>query len=157
MTAFETCDVATRLLAHLPPDSRQRLHGEFERLVTQIISVHGIVVDPIRGHLLAGSMAKYNATMVPELIRGLKAKKYVPQVDSSPWRDKWSAAPYRLVVELNEELEGNYMSTENRLTRIKAHLILSCRRPRALANDPHDTDDGAPSQSSRLPVGAGWP
>lgn len=125
VAAFETCDAATGLLGHAPAASRPSLRAEMERLVTQIIERHGIVIDPIRGHLLAGSLAKYNATMIPELHRGLKAKDYVPLEEGSSWRDRWSAAPYRLTVDLNEKLEGNYMSTDNRLTRIDAHLVLS--------------------------------
>jgi hypothetical protein len=125
--AFEACESATALLPQLPPDARLRLHGMIGELAKQIIGLNGIVVESIRGQLLAGSIAKYNATMVPEILRGLRSRGYVPQADSSPWRNLWSAAPYRLSVELNEKLEGNYMSTENRLTRISAHLILSFR------------------------------
>ena len=65
--------------------------------------------------------------MVPELVRGLKAKGYLPREDASPWRPKWSDAPYRLSLEINEKHEGNYMSSENRLTRIDAHLTLLLR------------------------------
>jgi hypothetical protein len=124
VAAFETCESATSLLSHVPPDLRASLHGQFEDLVRRIIARSGIVIDPIRGQLLAGSTAAYNATMVPELVKNLRAKGYVPQRDTSSWRDRWSAAPFRLVVELNERLEGNYMSTQNRLTRIDAHLEL---------------------------------
>lgn len=125
VAAFNVCEAATRLLAHLPAAARQPVHNQFAELVGRIIARNGIHVDPIRGHLLAGSMASYRATMIPALFQGLRAKSYVPRIDSSPWADRWSTAPYRLVVELNERLEGNYMSTDNRLTRIDAHLILS--------------------------------
>ena len=125
MAAFDRCDSATGLLKHLPPDVMAPIRAAIENLVKRIVNRHGIVVDPIRGHLLAGSIAKYNATMIPSLISGLKAKGYVPRSDTTAWRGLWSGAPYRLVVELNEKLEGNYMSTDNRLTRIDAHLILS--------------------------------
>jgi hypothetical protein len=125
VAAFETCDRATKRLTHLPPDDRLRLHREIEVLVARILALHGIVVEPIGGNLLAGSIAKYNATIVPEMVQGLMSRGYVPQADASPWRPLWSAAPYHLTVRLNEKLEGNYMSTENRLTRIDALLVLS--------------------------------
>ena len=85
------------------------------------------MVDTIRGHLLAGSLARYNETMVPEMLRGLKARGYLPREDSSFWRPRWDDAPYHLTLEVNEKQEGNYMSSENRLTRIDAHLTLTFR------------------------------
>jgi len=65
--------------------------------------------------------------MIPALIKGLKVKGYLPQPEASLWRDRWSRAPYRFSLEVNEQLEGNYVASENRLTRIDAHLKLSHR------------------------------
>ena len=69
-------------------------------------------------------MARYDARTIPTLVKGLKAKGYLPRPDASPWRDRWSRAPYRFSLEVNEQLEGNYMASENRLTRIDTHLKL---------------------------------
>ncbi len=80
--------------------------------------------QPRHGHFLTGSMARYNAHVIPALVKGLKAKGYLPQPDASPWRDRWARAPYRFSLEVNEQLEGNYMASENRLTRIDTHLKL---------------------------------
>ena len=124
VAAFETCAAATKLLPHLLPDLRKPLQNQFEALVTRIIARHGIIIDPIHGQLLAGSIAAYSATMMPGLAQSLKTKGYVPQSETPFRPDRWSAAPFRLTVELNERREGNYMDTENRLTRIDAHLIL---------------------------------
>jgi hypothetical protein len=123
--ALEICDAVTRLLPHVSSTAQHQVRTEAEALVKQIVSRNGIVVDPLRGQFLSGSVAKYQASMIPELIRTLKAKHYLPQPDLSAWRDLWQAAPYRLVVDLNERLVGNYMSSENRLTHIDAHLRLS--------------------------------
>jgi len=105
-------------------EENARLKGEASALVAAIVDRQAILVDPPHGHFLAGSMARYNASMMPALIEGLKAKGYLPQPDASLWRDRWSRAPYRFSVEVNEQLEGNYMASENRLTRIDAHLKL---------------------------------
>jgi hypothetical protein len=122
--AFETCDASARLFPHLSSPIQGKLRTEAESLVKLIISRYGIVVDALQGHFLIGSAAKYQTSMIPVLNRTLKAKRYLPQADSLAWRELWRAAPYRLVVELNERLEGNYMSSENRLTRIDAQLRL---------------------------------
>jgi len=127
VTAFERCEAVNLLLAHLSAGSQQQLRDRLESIVSQIIAQRGIVVDTIRGHLLTGSLAKYNDTMVPQILRALKAKGYLPQADSSSWRPRWSDAPYRLSLEVNEKQEGNYMASENRLSRIVAHLSLSLR------------------------------
>ena len=62
--------------------------------------------------------------MIPALVKGLKARGYLPQPDASPWKDRWSRAPYRFSLEVNEQLEGNYLASENRLTRIDTRLKL---------------------------------
>jgi len=62
--------------------------------------------QPPHGHFLTGSMARYNAHMIPALVKGLKAKSYLPRPDASPWSDRWSRARYRFSLEVNEQLEG---------------------------------------------------
>jgi hypothetical protein len=123
--ALERCESTVPLLAHLNPEDQARLRDHAGAIVGQIVARQGIVVDPIRGHLLSGSLARYNETLVPVLIRGLKARGYFPREDSSFFRPKWSDAPHHLTLEVNEKHEGNYLSSENRLTRIEAHLTLA--------------------------------
>ena len=58
----------------------------------------------------------------------MKFANSVPNsIDESPWRDRWSRAPYRFNLEVNERQEGNYLASENRLTRIDTHLKLFYR------------------------------
>jgi hypothetical protein len=127
MTAFESCDCTTPLLAHLAPEDQKRLRREAGQVVSLLIERHGIWIGPPRGHFLIGSESKYNATMVPVLFKAVRARGYVPQVNSAAWRDLWSGAPYRLDLTINERLEGNYLSSENRLTQVDAHLTLAYR------------------------------
>jgi hypothetical protein len=125
--AFERCEAVVPLLAQLPAKDQQQVRDQGAALVSQIISQRGVIVDTIRGNLLAGSLASYNEKMVPELLRGLKARGYLPREDSSFWRPRWDDAPYHLTLKVDEMHEGNYMSSENRLTRIYAHLALHLR------------------------------
>jgi hypothetical protein len=122
--AFEHCEALAPLAAQLPKPDRGRLQGEASAIVVGLVDRQGVLVDPPHGHFLTGSMARYNAHMMPTLVKGLKAKGYLPRPDASPWRDRWSRAPYRFSLEVNEQLEGNYMASENRLTRIDTHLKL---------------------------------
>ena len=89
-SAFDRCEAAIPLLSQLPAKEMQQVRDQAGALVGQLVARRGIVVDPIKGHLLAGSLARYNETMVPEVLRGLKAKGYLPREDASPWRPKWS-------------------------------------------------------------------
>jgi hypothetical protein len=65
--------------------------------------------------------------MVPVLIKALEAKGYLPSRDSSRWRDQWKHALYHLHWDVSEQLEGSYLSSANRLTRIEARLTLTSR------------------------------
>ncbi len=124
VTAFDHCETMAPLVERLPEPVRGRLRGEASTIVTALVDRHGVLVEPLRGHFLTDSLARYNAQMIPTLIKSLKAKGYLPQPDASPWSDRWSRAPYRLSLEVNELREGNYMASENRLTRIDTHLKL---------------------------------
>jgi hypothetical protein len=127
LMAFDRCETLAPLAAHLPEPDRGRLRGEAGEIVLRIIDRHGVLLDPPHGHFLTGSMARYNANMIPTLVKALKAKGYLPQPDVSPWRDRWSRSPYRFSLEVNERAEGNYLASENRLTRIDTHLKLFYR------------------------------
>jgi hypothetical protein len=127
LKAFEHCEAMKPFWAHLPQSDNSLLLKKAEEVVVRIVERNGIVIDPIRGHFLVGTNAGYGSTTLPELIKGVKAKGYVPAPASSPWSERWSQAPYHLSLELNERLVGNYMTSENRLTRIDADLRLSHR------------------------------
>lgn len=122
--AFESCDATAPLLARLDPAEQKSLRSQADQLVSQLVDRHGIYLDLPRGHFLKGSESKYHASMMPGLFKAAKAKGYVPQASSPLWRDHWSHAPYRLTLQVDERLEGNYMASENRLTRIDASLTL---------------------------------
>ncbi len=69
-------------------------------------------------------MARYNAHMMPALVKGLKTKGYLPRPEHIALERPLARAPYRFSLEVNEQQEGNYMASENRLTRIDARLKL---------------------------------
>jgi hypothetical protein len=122
--AFDKCDALPSMLDHLPTQSQASLRREAEQIVLQVIARHGLFIEPPRGTFLRGSESNYNTTMIPAIGKAVRAKGYVPQPSSPAWRDRWSQAPFRLTLNLSERLEGNYMASENRLTRIDAQLSL---------------------------------
>jgi hypothetical protein len=122
--ALANCDSSWGLLKHLPPDEHRGVRTRLEPIVDQVVAQHGIVVDPIKGQTLSDRRAPDNSRLMPVVNRALTARGYVPQPGSSPWRDRWAKAPYKLVLELNERYDGTYLSSENRLTRIDARLVL---------------------------------
>ena len=153
--AFESCDATAPLLARLDPAEQKSLRSQADQLVSQLVDRHGIYLDPPRGHFLKGSESKYHASMMPGLFKAAKAKGYVPQVSSPLWRDHWSHAAYRLTLQVDERLEGNYMASENRLTRIDASLTLYRRGKQIWTDNAHGAHDGSLAQASRLPLHSG--
>ena len=122
--AFDRCESLTPLAAYLPEPDCGRFHGEAGAIVLRVVERQGITLDPPYGRFVAGSLPRYNTDMVPTLLKILKGKGYLPQPERSTLKECWSHAPYRFSLEINEQLEGNYMASENRLTRIDAHLRL---------------------------------
>ena len=63
--------------------------------------------------------------MVPVIVKALEAKGYLPYRASYHWRDKWKHARYHASIFISEKLEGNYLSSANRLTRIEVRLTVT--------------------------------
>ncbi|HZW30451.1 MAG TPA: hypothetical protein VFF52_07050 [Isosphaeraceae bacterium] len=125
VASLRACDRIAKLLAHLPPDSRETVRRQTEALVTQLVATHGVVVEMPEGHYVFGSQSSYLADMLPVLIKGLEAKDYLPHRAGAPWGELWKHAKYQLRLDISEQHERNYLATENRLTRITARLALS--------------------------------
>ncbi len=125
--AFDTGESTGAWLSHLPPDVKAQYQARAERLLGGLIRLHGIRVGPLRGELLAGSLAKYQAETLPEINKALRSRGYLPQHGSPHWTLPWAEAPYHLDIELRESREGNYLSSKNRLTRINAQVRLYFR------------------------------
>jgi hypothetical protein len=130
--SFESLDVAAALsycnqiagfVRHLPAKTQTEILSETKELVTRLIATHGIMVEVPKGRFLYGS-GSYVSDMLPVLSKALEAKGYLPNRDSSPWSELWSQAAYRIKLDVSERQEGNYLSSENRLTRIEAALSL---------------------------------
>jgi len=125
--AFDRCSALDGLIGHVAPPEKERFRLEADELVSRIMDRHGLLVESPRGHFLAGSESRYKATLIAALCRALKQRGYLPHDQDHGEIARWSRAPFRLTVILNERHEGTYLSSENRLTRIDAQLILTCR------------------------------
>lgn len=126
VAALDTCDGVAKLLKHLSSGSSAKIRHDAEDLVSQLVTGHGIRIELPEGEFTFGSQSAYVKEFVPVLTRALEAKGYLPYRQSSPWKVIWDHAPYRMHLQVVEQLEGNYLSSPNRLTRIVAHLTLSC-------------------------------
>jgi hypothetical protein len=101
------------------------MRGEAERLISQIITTHGLTIQIPQATFTYGSQSSYSAELTPILVSALEARGYLPYRASSPWSQTWSHAPYQLKLEVIERLEGSYLSTQNRLTRIEVKVSLA--------------------------------
>jgi hypothetical protein len=124
-SSLASCERAARLLAHIPQPERATAWDRAEKMVTQLLGKCGVQIETPRGRFVIGSVESYLDEVLPLLVTGLEAKGYLPYRGTSPWHDLWKHARYQMELELSEQFEGNYLSSENRLTRLEAHLTLT--------------------------------
>ncbi|MDR3617800.1 MAG: hypothetical protein P4L85_00475 [Paludisphaera borealis] len=123
--AVAHCTTAAGVAIHLPPDDKQAVLRRLSAIVVPLIERRGVVIDKPSGEFLLGTEAGYDKSMRPVMIKALGDKGYLPAAPTTPWRDDWARAPYRLTLSIHERQEGNYMATQNRLTRIEARISFS--------------------------------
>jgi hypothetical protein len=123
VSTLALCEQIAALVAHLRVSVQSEVLAETKELVTQVVCTHGIMVDVPRGHFIYGS-GSYVSDMLPVLTKALERKGYLPNKDRSRWNPLWSHASYRIQLRVSELQEGNYLASENRLTRIEAELTL---------------------------------
>ncbi len=129
--SLRACDRIAKLLKHLPPEVERIVRRDTEDMVSRLIERHGVVIESSQGAFVYGSQESYRSTMLPILLKSLENKGYLPYRTSSPWAGHWLKAHYRLSYAVSEQLEGNYETSDNRLTRIEARLTLTSRAPRS--------------------------
>jgi hypothetical protein len=122
--SMDACDRAGALIGRLSKAAGPGFHEEAEKLATELASTAGITVTVPPGRFIFGSNS-YVSDMVPVLEKALEAKGYLPRRESSVWRDVWRHCPFQARLDVNEIQEGNYLSSENRLTLIHAELMLT--------------------------------
>jgi len=125
--ALDAADRSDTLIKHLAPSAAARVRRDADDFVSQLLSRHGVSIELPEGEFTFGSQSAYVKEFLPLLVHGLEAKGYLPYRESSPWKAMWDHAQYRVHLKVVEQLEGNYLSSANRLTRIVAHLTLSSR------------------------------
>lgn len=119
------CDRIAALVPHLTGSEADGLRRDASELATRLVEGHGVAIETTRGEFVLGSQESYRSSLLPVLIKALEAKGYLPSRESSPWRSAWTGAKYRLRMQVSERREGNYMSSQNRLTRIEARVSLT--------------------------------
>jgi hypothetical protein len=160
VASLQACDRIAKLLPHMGTDAESGVRREAEELVVRLVEAHGVALETPRGDFVLGSYETYRSRLVPVLAEDLEAKGYLPYRDKSPWKSAWQKAMYLLRLEVSERLEGNYLSSENRLTRIEARLILTLASSRKVvwqtiptARTSVPVPGLTAYQSSRLAVG----
>jgi hypothetical protein len=122
--SMDACDRVGALVKHLSRNSQPAVRKETGALVEQLVRTAGIVVDVRTGEFLYGSNS-YVSDMIPVLQKALEGKAYLPRRESSVWRDLWRDSPFQAQLEVSETKEGNYLSSENRLTLIHCELTVT--------------------------------
>ena len=130
VSSFGFCERIAALLDHLAPSRQSTVRTETRDIVVQLVSTRGVKLEPPRGDFVFGSQT-YVAELFQLLDKALEAKGFLPYRESSHWRGEWNHALYQLSLDVSEQLEGNYLSSANRLTRIEARLTITSRGPDA--------------------------
>jgi hypothetical protein len=120
------CDQVAGLIRHLSVTISPAIKRETEALVIDLISTHGVKVDAPQGRFLFGP-SSYASEMSTALGKALESKGYLPYRESSPWNDLWKHALYHARLDVTEVQDGEYLSSQNRLTRIESVLTLTSR------------------------------
>jgi hypothetical protein len=128
VSSFTLCERIAAVLDRLTATRQSAVRAETRELVVRLLSSRGVTIDPPRGDFVFGSQT-YVSQMLPVLDKALEAKGFLPYRESFRWRSEWKHARYHLTLDVSERLEGSYLSSENRLTRIEARLTLTSRGP----------------------------
>jgi len=124
VASLNHCDQIAGLIRYLAPKIQPAVLNETEALVTQLVSTHGVKVESPQGQFVFDSTS-YVGDMLPVLAKAVEDKGYLPNRESSPWHSLWDHALYHMRLDVTEQQEGNYLSSENRLVRIEASVTLS--------------------------------
>jgi hypothetical protein len=123
--SLQGCDRIAGLLPHLSKESKSEVRRATEELVNRLVETHGVSLEMSKGESIGGSLESYRARLLPILTKGLESRGFLPYRETSPWKSAWRRALYHLRLQVSERREGNYLSTENRLTRIESDLTLT--------------------------------
>jgi hypothetical protein len=122
--SMDACDRLAALVKHLSKASQAPVREETRSLVEELVKTAGILVDVHAAEFVYGS-SSYVADMTPVLEKALESKGYLPRRGRSDWRDLWRDSPFQARLDVSETKEGNYLSSENRLTLIHAELTVT--------------------------------
>ncbi len=123
-SALDRCDSLPSLLEQLAESDRDPRRERARALVAQLVGSRGVVVQTPKGEFVLGSQASYEKEMLPLVATALEAKGYLTYRPHSAFRDLWRQSAYQFRLVVKESLEGNYLSSQNRLTRIEVDLDL---------------------------------
>jgi hypothetical protein len=124
LSAFNYCERIAVLLGRIDPEKAAAVRSTTEHIVVQLISRHGVNIDPPQGHFVFGTQS-YLSSIVPTVTKAFEAKGYLPYRSGSHWKEEWSHARFHASIIVSEKLEGNYLSSANRLSRIEVRLTVS--------------------------------
>lgn len=104
----------------------RRFRAEAREVIAAAVARSGVIIPPVTGRFVAGSIDAYSAALGPLWSRALLDRGYLPQPRSSPWRPAWDeGAPFRAVARIVESQEEFYLQSKNRTTRVDATLELT--------------------------------
>ncbi|MDR3637241.1 MAG: hypothetical protein P4L84_25780 [Isosphaeraceae bacterium] len=126
--AFRRCEHLARIAEHIDGHPQRQVKDDARAIVTRIAELGGVVIEPVTGQFTFGTPASYTTVLRPLLVDVLLQHGYLTCPDTSPWRSVWeTAAPFRVTVEVNEQLSEDYLQSRNRISQLGAKVALRQR------------------------------
>lgn len=124
LAALERGASVVEAAAQLPVADQAKALERIDSMIVPLIERWGAAIDfPVdEGGADSGW---YREEAKSEIVQALEAKGYLPASRASRWDDVWDRAPYRLSLAVQETLAATYLDSQNRLTRVEAHLTLT--------------------------------
>lgn len=139
---------AVEAAVQLPSSHQAKTLERIDALIVPLIERWGAAID-FPTDESDGDSSWYKKAAKAEMVQALEAKGYLPSARASRWEDVWNRAPYRLSLAIREHQEGTYLDSQNRLTRVEAHLSLTDQGREVWKTSPSArTNVPAPGMSS---------
>lgn len=123
-SALNHGSLAVEAAVQLPKADQAKALERIDSVIVPLIEKWGAAIDfPTDED--DGRPPWYKEAAKPEMVQALEAKGYLPAARASRWDDVWSRAPFRLSLTIRESWMGTYLDSQNRLSRVEAHLSLT--------------------------------
>jgi hypothetical protein len=125
-SAVRLCERVVWSVAALPPGRGITAREEAISLADHVASTRGVLLEPVRGKFVLGSTASYDDELHPVMAAALEKQGYATLAHGSPFESLWEKhAPYRMLLQLTESQNEEYLQSRNRTSAIEGRAAFN--------------------------------